>query len=166
MTAIVLLTASTLGWDLGLPTFIAGAAVTTFVLAIGRQSPLPVLKDISWSVLPLVGIATAASVIAWLADAHALLTLYASTPFGRSGSSETSRAMFGASTEGTTVPNTSDWTSFPSRFVRCSSSATHNLPRSMAEIDLNAVPAFAKGVRTPATMATRRPFPNVAIKGT
>jgi arsenical pump membrane protein len=54
MTAIVLLTASTLGWDLGLPTFIAGAAVTTFVLAIGRQSPLPVLKDISWSVLPLV----------------------------------------------------------------------------------------------------------------
>jgi arsenical pump membrane protein len=54
MTAIMLLTASTLGWDLGLPTFIAGAAVTTFVLAIGRQSPLPVLKDISWSVLPLV----------------------------------------------------------------------------------------------------------------
>ena len=54
MTAIVLLTASTLGWDLGLPTFIAGAAVTTLVLAIGRQSPLPVLKDISWSVLPLV----------------------------------------------------------------------------------------------------------------
>jgi len=42
---------------------------------------------------------------------------------------------------GTTVPNTSDWTSFPSRFVRCSNSATHNLPRSMAEIDLKAVPA-------------------------
>jgi arsenical pump membrane protein len=54
MTAIVLLTTSTLGCDLGLPTFIAGAAVTTFVLAIGRRSPLPVLKDISWSVLPLV----------------------------------------------------------------------------------------------------------------
>jgi arsenical pump membrane protein len=54
MTAIVLLTASTLGWDLGLPTFIAGAAVTTLVLAIGRQSPLPILKDVSWSVLPLV----------------------------------------------------------------------------------------------------------------
>src|SRR5258708_22079301 len=44
----------------------------------------------------------------------------------------------------------------------CSNSATHNLPRSMAEIDLKAVPAFANGVRTPATMATRRPFPNVA----
>jgi arsenical pump membrane protein len=54
MTAIVLLAASAMGWDLGLPTFIAGAAVTTLVLAIGRQSPLPVLKDVSWSVLPLV----------------------------------------------------------------------------------------------------------------
>jgi arsenical pump membrane protein len=53
-TAIVLLAASAMGWDLGLPTFIAGAAVTTLVLATGRQSPLPVLKDISWSVLPLV----------------------------------------------------------------------------------------------------------------
>jgi arsenical pump membrane protein len=54
MTAIVLLAASTLGRDLGLPTFIAGAAVTVLVLAIARQSPLPVLKDVSWSVLPLV----------------------------------------------------------------------------------------------------------------
>jgi arsenical pump membrane protein len=54
MTAVVLLTASALGSDLGLPTFIAGAVVTTLVLVIGRQSPLPVLKDISWSVLPLV----------------------------------------------------------------------------------------------------------------
>jgi arsenical pump membrane protein len=53
-TAIVLLAASAMGWDLGLPTFTAGAVVTTLVLAIGRQSPLPVLKDISWSVLPLV----------------------------------------------------------------------------------------------------------------
>jgi arsenical pump membrane protein len=54
MTAIVLLAASALGRDLGLPTFIAGAAVTGLVLAIARQSPLPVLKDVSWSVLPLV----------------------------------------------------------------------------------------------------------------
>jgi arsenical pump membrane protein len=54
MTAVVLLTASALGWDLGMPTFVAGAAVTTLVLAVGRQSPLPVLKDVSWSVLPLV----------------------------------------------------------------------------------------------------------------
>jgi arsenical pump membrane protein len=54
VTAVVLLTASARGVDLGLPTFIAGAVVTTLILAIGRQSPWPVLKDISWSVLPLV----------------------------------------------------------------------------------------------------------------
>jgi arsenical pump membrane protein len=40
MTAIVLLAASAMGWDLGLPTFIAGAAVTTVVLAIGRCGDL------------------------------------------------------------------------------------------------------------------------------
>jgi arsenical pump membrane protein len=54
LTAIVLLAASALGRDLGLPTFIAGAAVAALVLVIGRRSPLPVLKDVSWSVLPLV----------------------------------------------------------------------------------------------------------------
>jgi arsenical pump membrane protein len=54
MTAIVLLAASAMGRDLGLPTFIAGATVTAIVLVLGRQSPLPVLKDVSWSVLPLV----------------------------------------------------------------------------------------------------------------
>ena len=53
-TAVVLLAASALDRDLGLPTFIAGAGVTVLVLAIGRQSPWPVLSDISWSVLPLV----------------------------------------------------------------------------------------------------------------
>ena len=54
LTAVVLLVASAMGRDLGLPTFIAGAAVTAVILLIGRQSPLPVVKDISWSVLPLV----------------------------------------------------------------------------------------------------------------
>lgn len=54
MTAIVLLAASAMGRDLGLPTFIAGVSVTAIVLMLGRQSPLPVLKDVSWSVLPLV----------------------------------------------------------------------------------------------------------------
>src|ERR1700692_2806493 len=54
MTAVVLLTGSARGSDLGLPTFVAGAIVTALVLLIARQSPLPVLKDISWSVLPLV----------------------------------------------------------------------------------------------------------------
>jgi arsenical pump membrane protein len=54
LTAVVLLGASALDRPLGLPTFIAGALVTAMVLTIGRQSPLPTLRDISWSVLPLV----------------------------------------------------------------------------------------------------------------
>lgn len=54
LTAAVLLTASALDWSLGLPTFIAGAVVAALVLLIGRRSPWPVLRDISWSVLPLV----------------------------------------------------------------------------------------------------------------
>jgi arsenical pump membrane protein len=53
-TTGVLLGASALDCPLGLPTFIAGVAVTILVLAISRQSPLPVLRDISWGVLPLV----------------------------------------------------------------------------------------------------------------
>ena len=54
LTAIVLLAASAMGRDLGLPTFVAGATVTAVILLIGRQSPLPLVRDISWSVLPLV----------------------------------------------------------------------------------------------------------------
>ena len=54
LTAVVLLVASAMGWDLGLPTFAAGATVTALILVIGRRSPLPVVRDISWSVLPLV----------------------------------------------------------------------------------------------------------------
>jgi arsenical pump membrane protein len=54
LTAMVLLGASAFGRDLGLPTFLAGTVVTIIVLATRRQSPMPVLKDVSWSVLPLV----------------------------------------------------------------------------------------------------------------
>ncbi|MBS0530861.1 MAG: arsenic transporter, partial [Proteobacteria bacterium] len=54
LTAAALLTASALDWQLGLPTFVAGATVTVIVLLISRQSPLPVLRDVSWGVLPLV----------------------------------------------------------------------------------------------------------------
>jgi arsenical pump membrane protein len=54
-TAIVLLAASALGRDLGLPTLICGVVVMVIVLAPRRKSPLPVLADISWSVIPLVG---------------------------------------------------------------------------------------------------------------
>lgn len=53
-TAVVLLSASAFGRDLGLPTFICGSAVAVIVLVLGRKSPMPVLRDVSWSVLPLV----------------------------------------------------------------------------------------------------------------
>jgi arsenical pump membrane protein len=54
LTAAALLAASALDRQLGLPTFVAGTAVTVIVLLISRQSPFPVLRDVSWGVLPLV----------------------------------------------------------------------------------------------------------------
>ncbi|SHO66260.1 arsenite efflux membrane protein ArsB (TC 3.A.4.1.1 TC 2.A.45.1.1) [Pseudoxanthobacter soli DSM 19599] len=53
-TALVLIAASALGWELGLPTFLAGIGTATAILAVGGRSPLPVLRHVSWSVLPLV----------------------------------------------------------------------------------------------------------------
>ena len=53
-TAIVLLVASSLDWQLGLPTFLAGAVTTLAVVALNRSSPWAIAKDISWSTLPLV----------------------------------------------------------------------------------------------------------------
>jgi len=52
---VVLVTASALDKQLGLPTFICGLVTAAIVLLISRQSPLPVLRGVSWSVLPLVG---------------------------------------------------------------------------------------------------------------
>jgi arsenical pump membrane protein len=54
LTAIVLLVASSLDWQLGLPTFLAGVATAVVVLISSRVSPWDIAKDISWSVLPLV----------------------------------------------------------------------------------------------------------------
>jgi arsenical pump membrane protein len=54
LTAITLLIASTAGWQLGLPTFLAGAGAGIGVSAIKREAPWPVLKKVSWTVLPLV----------------------------------------------------------------------------------------------------------------
>jgi arsenical pump membrane protein len=51
---VVLLAASALDLQLGLPTFVCGALTAITVIGLGRQSPWPVLKGISWSVLPLV----------------------------------------------------------------------------------------------------------------
>jgi len=54
LTVVVLLLESALDRPLGLPTFCAGASLTAVVLVITQQSPLPILRDVSWSVLPLV----------------------------------------------------------------------------------------------------------------
>jgi arsenical pump membrane protein len=54
VTALVLLGASALNWQLGLPTCIAGAATAVCVLAATRSAPWPVLRGVSWGVLPLV----------------------------------------------------------------------------------------------------------------
>jgi arsenical pump membrane protein len=53
-TAVALLTASALDIPLGLPTAIAGTLTAAFVLIRTRAAPWPVVKDISWGVLPLV----------------------------------------------------------------------------------------------------------------
>lgn len=53
-TAAVLLVASALDRQLGLPTCIAGVATTALVAAMTRTSPLGIARHVSWSVLPLV----------------------------------------------------------------------------------------------------------------
>jgi len=54
LTAVLLLTASALDWQLGLPTCIAGALTAAVVLLLTRSSPIPMLRGVSWGVLPLV----------------------------------------------------------------------------------------------------------------
>lgn len=53
-TAVILLGASAMHFDLGLPTFLAGCLATAAVLLITRKSPTETLKGVSWNVLPLV----------------------------------------------------------------------------------------------------------------
>jgi arsenical pump membrane protein len=52
--AVVLLTASALDVELGLPTFVCGLVTAAAVLALNRQSPLPLIRQVSWGVIPLV----------------------------------------------------------------------------------------------------------------
>jgi arsenical pump membrane protein len=54
VAAVVLLAASTLGFRLGLPTFVVGTLTACVVLIDQRRRPWDLLKHISWSVLPLV----------------------------------------------------------------------------------------------------------------
>jgi arsenical pump membrane protein len=54
LTAIVLLVASSLDWQLGLPTFLSALVTAVVTLSLNRLSPLEIARHISWSVLPLV----------------------------------------------------------------------------------------------------------------
>jgi arsenical pump membrane protein len=54
VTAIVLLVASALDWQLGLPTFMAALVTTVVILMMKKMPPWRLVKHISWSVLPLV----------------------------------------------------------------------------------------------------------------
>lgn len=53
-TAVLLSISSAFGRPLGLPTFLAGAAAWFAILLLRRSPPWGALRDVSWSVLPLV----------------------------------------------------------------------------------------------------------------
>jgi arsenical pump membrane protein len=54
VTALALILASASGFQLGAPTFLAGSVSAFLVLLEKRETPWPLLRGISWSVLPLV----------------------------------------------------------------------------------------------------------------
>jgi len=54
LTAAGLIATSALGADLGLPTFVAGLLTLLLIVLVNRESPVAVLRHVSWSVLPLV----------------------------------------------------------------------------------------------------------------
>jgi len=54
VTAVLLTGASALGWQLGLPTCAAGIVTLVGVTALRRSSPFPLLREISWGIIPLV----------------------------------------------------------------------------------------------------------------
>lgn len=54
MAAVVLVSASALGWPLGAPTCGAALLATALVARRNRSAPLQIVKGVSWSVLPLV----------------------------------------------------------------------------------------------------------------
>ena len=52
--AVVLLVASAVKMNLGLPTCIAAVVVACLVVILGRSNPVHLVREISWSILPLV----------------------------------------------------------------------------------------------------------------
>ncbi|KQN31446.1 arsenic transporter [Sphingomonas sp. Leaf34] len=53
-TAVLLIVVSARGYDLGLPTCLAGIATTAAISIGARKSPVATLRSVSWAVLPLV----------------------------------------------------------------------------------------------------------------
>jgi len=54
ITAVILMGASAMGWQLGLPTCVAGLVTLAVVSALERSAPWPYLRELSWGVIPLV----------------------------------------------------------------------------------------------------------------
>jgi arsenical pump membrane protein len=54
VTAVLLTASSALGWQLGLPTCAAGIVTLMGVTALRRSSPWPLIREISWGIIPLV----------------------------------------------------------------------------------------------------------------
>lgn len=54
VAAAGLVVISALGLDLGLPTLTAGVATMVLIVIVNREAPFGMLREISWSVLPLV----------------------------------------------------------------------------------------------------------------
>ncbi|WP_081434732.1 SLC13 family permease [Gluconacetobacter diazotrophicus] len=55
LTALLLVTVSAFDLPLGLPTALAGIGTALGVSTLARRSPIALMRDISWGVLPLVG---------------------------------------------------------------------------------------------------------------
>ena len=103
--------------------------------------------------------ASAAKVMARLDEAQARLTVVPGTSMGSEERKTTSRPRLRACRAGTTTPKTDIWTAAGSRPVRAISSPTATAERSTTSMSRKWVPALTKGVRQPATMATRPPGP-------
>jgi len=54
VTVAVLLVASGLGWNLGLPTVLTALAISGMASVTAKRNPLPLLGEVSWSTLALV----------------------------------------------------------------------------------------------------------------
>ncbi len=81
LTAVVLLVVSARDLQLGLPTAIMGVVTTAIVLVASRTSPWAVVRDVSWSVLPLVAglfvLVEALAATGLIAELGQLLTRFA-----------------------------------------------------------------------------------------